>query len=144
VCVPRKSRAPIPAFERPSRARRAIASLTSVSRHCDSQRRLARDPGDRARVQWDAVDMYRFTDDGKISQEWAADDMATFASQLGALLLPWRLGTSHATGVTDYGFPGFERRLVAARSPDARNSTRDPRTHGSVTSPLWLASREGG
>jgi len=40
-------------------------------------------------VKWDAVDIYRATDDGKISEEWAADDMATFASQLGALLLPW-------------------------------------------------------
>jgi predicted ester cyclase len=40
-------------------------------------------------VQWDAVDIYRVTDDGKISEEWAADDMATFASQLGAVLLPW-------------------------------------------------------
>jgi SnoaL-like domain len=26
---------------------------------------------------------------GKISEEWAADDMAAFASQLGALQLPW-------------------------------------------------------
>ena len=40
-------------------------------------------------VQWDAVDIYRVTDDGKISEEWAADDMATFASQLGAVVLPW-------------------------------------------------------
>jgi len=27
--------------------------------------------------------------DGKIGEEWAADDMATFASQLGAVVLPW-------------------------------------------------------
>ena len=40
-------------------------------------------------VRWDAVDIYRVTDDGKISEEWAADDMATFASQLGAFSLPW-------------------------------------------------------
>jgi steroid delta-isomerase-like uncharacterized protein len=40
-------------------------------------------------VQWDAVDIYRVTDDGKISEEWAADDLATFASQLGAVSLPW-------------------------------------------------------
>ena len=40
-------------------------------------------------VQWDAVDIYRVTGDGKISEEWAADDMATFASQLGAVSLPW-------------------------------------------------------
>jgi len=40
-------------------------------------------------VTWDAVDIYRIEDDGKISEEWAADDMAAFASQLGALQLPW-------------------------------------------------------
>jgi predicted ester cyclase len=40
-------------------------------------------------VSWDAVDIYRVEDDGKISEEWAADDMAAFASQLGALQLPW-------------------------------------------------------
>jgi predicted ester cyclase len=40
-------------------------------------------------VRWDAVDIYRVDDDGKISEEWAADDMAAFASQLGALQLPW-------------------------------------------------------
>jgi len=40
-------------------------------------------------VQWDAVDIYRVTDEGKISEEWAADDLATFASQLGAVVLPW-------------------------------------------------------
>src|SRR6476660_702924 len=40
-------------------------------------------------VSWDAVDLYRVEDDGKISEEWAAEDMAAFASQLGALQLPW-------------------------------------------------------
>ena len=40
-------------------------------------------------VTWDAVDIYRVDDDGKISEEWASDDMATFASQLGAIQLPW-------------------------------------------------------
>jgi predicted ester cyclase len=40
-------------------------------------------------VSWDAVDIYRVEDTGKISEEWAADDMAAFASQLGALRLPW-------------------------------------------------------
>jgi predicted ester cyclase len=41
------------------------------------------------RVQWDAVDIYRVTDDGKISEEWASDDMAAFGNQLGAFTLPW-------------------------------------------------------
>jgi predicted ester cyclase len=40
-------------------------------------------------VSWDAVDIYRVEDTGKISEEWAADDMAAFAGQLGALRLPW-------------------------------------------------------
>ena len=46
-------------------------------------------PATRKPVTWDAVDIYRVEDDGKISEEWAADDMAAFASQLGALQLPW-------------------------------------------------------
>ncbi len=41
------------------------------------------------RVTWDAVDIYRVNDAGKITEEWAADDMAAFASQLGAFTLPW-------------------------------------------------------
>jgi predicted ester cyclase len=40
-------------------------------------------------VQWDAVDIYRVRDDGKISEEWAADDLTTFARQLGTVVLPW-------------------------------------------------------
>ena len=46
-------------------------------------------PATGRRVKWDAVDIYRVTDDGKISEEWASDDMAAFASQLGAFSLPW-------------------------------------------------------
>ncbi|HEX6393805.1 MAG TPA: ester cyclase [Acidimicrobiales bacterium] len=46
-------------------------------------------PNTGRRVQWDAVDIYRVNDDGKISEEWALDDMASFASQLGAISLPW-------------------------------------------------------
>lgn len=40
-------------------------------------------------VTWNAVDIYRVTDEGKISEEWAADDLAAFGSQLGAFSLPW-------------------------------------------------------
>jgi predicted ester cyclase len=40
-------------------------------------------------VQWDAVDIYRVTDDERISEEWASDDMAAFGNQLGAFTLPW-------------------------------------------------------
>ena len=40
-------------------------------------------------VRWDAVDIYRVTDDGKISEQWAFEDMAAILSQLGAAKLPW-------------------------------------------------------
>ena len=46
-------------------------------------------PATGRRVQWNAIDIYRVTDDGKINEEWAADDMAAFGSQLGAFSLPW-------------------------------------------------------
>jgi predicted ester cyclase len=39
-------------------------------------------------VRWGAVDIYRITD-GKISEEWAADDIATIMIQLGAFTPPW-------------------------------------------------------
>jgi steroid delta-isomerase-like uncharacterized protein len=40
-------------------------------------------------VQWDAVDIYRVTDDGKISEQWAFEDLAAILSQVGAVSLPW-------------------------------------------------------
>ena len=40
-------------------------------------------------VRWDAVDIYRVTDDGRISEQWAFEDMAAILSQLGAVILPW-------------------------------------------------------
>jgi steroid delta-isomerase-like uncharacterized protein len=40
-------------------------------------------------VQWDAVDVYRVNDDGKISEQWAFEDMAAILSQVGAVSLPW-------------------------------------------------------
>jgi predicted ester cyclase len=40
-------------------------------------------------VRWDAVDIYRVDKAGKISEEWAVDDLAAVASQLGAITLPW-------------------------------------------------------
>ncbi len=39
-------------------------------------------------VQWNAIDVYRITD-GKIIEEWAADDMVTIGHQLGAFTPPW-------------------------------------------------------
>jgi predicted ester cyclase len=40
------------------------------------------------RVRWDAVDVYRLRD-GKIAEEWAADDMAAILHQVGAYTPPW-------------------------------------------------------
>ncbi len=40
------------------------------------------------RVRWDAVDVYRLTD-GKISEEWAADDLTAILHQVGAYTPPW-------------------------------------------------------
>jgi predicted ester cyclase len=40
------------------------------------------------KVRWDAVDVYRIKD-GKITEEWAADDMAAILDQVGAFTPPW-------------------------------------------------------
>jgi steroid delta-isomerase-like uncharacterized protein len=45
-------------------------------------------PADGKPVRWSAVDIYRVTD-GKISEEWAADDIASIMIQLGAFTPPW-------------------------------------------------------
>jgi predicted ester cyclase len=39
-------------------------------------------------VRWDAVDVYRVRD-GKISEEWAADDLTAILSAVGAYKAPW-------------------------------------------------------
>jgi predicted ester cyclase len=40
-------------------------------------------------IRWDAIDVYRIQD-GKISEEWAADDLAAFIDQLNVARLPWK------------------------------------------------------
>jgi predicted ester cyclase len=40
-------------------------------------------------IRWDSVDIYKITDDGKISEQWSFQDMAAILSQLGAVKLPW-------------------------------------------------------
>jgi steroid delta-isomerase-like uncharacterized protein len=40
-------------------------------------------------VQWDAVDIYRINDAGKISEQWAFEDLAAILSQVGGVKLPW-------------------------------------------------------
>jgi predicted ester cyclase len=40
-------------------------------------------------IRWDSLDIYKVTDDGKISEQWSFQDMAAILSQLGAAKLPW-------------------------------------------------------
>jgi len=46
-------------------------------------------PATDRRIQWDAVDIYRVTDDRRISEQWAFEDLAAILSQAGAISLPW-------------------------------------------------------
>jgi len=46
-------------------------------------------PASGRNFRWDAVDIYRINEDGKISEQWAFEDMAAIGSQLGAFSLPW-------------------------------------------------------
>ena len=45
-------------------------------------------PATGRRVRWDAVDIYRLSD-GKIAEEWAADDSTAILHQVGAYKPPW-------------------------------------------------------
>ena len=45
-------------------------------------------PASGKHVQWDAVDVYRVKD-GKIAEEWAADDLLAFVYGVGAYTPPW-------------------------------------------------------
>ncbi len=45
-------------------------------------------PASGRRVKWDAVDVYRVAD-GKIAEEWAADDLLAFVYGVGAYTPPW-------------------------------------------------------
>jgi steroid delta-isomerase-like uncharacterized protein len=40
-------------------------------------------------IQWDAVDIYRVDDEGKITEQWAFEDFAAILSQAGGVKLPW-------------------------------------------------------
>ena len=45
-------------------------------------------PASGTAIQWNAVDIYRIRD-GRISEEWAADDIAAIMNQLGVFKPPW-------------------------------------------------------
>jgi steroid delta-isomerase-like uncharacterized protein len=45
-------------------------------------------PASGRQVKWDAVDVYRVAD-GKIAEEWAADDLLAFVYGVGAYTPPW-------------------------------------------------------
>jgi predicted ester cyclase len=40
-------------------------------------------------LQWDAVDIYRIDDTGKITEQWAFEDFAAILSQAAGVKLPW-------------------------------------------------------
>ena len=46
-------------------------------------------PASERSARWNAVDIYRVRD-GRISEEWAADDIAAIMNQLGAFTPPWK------------------------------------------------------
>jgi predicted ester cyclase len=46
-------------------------------------------PATGSPVQWDAVDIYRINDAGRISEQWAFEDLAAVLSQVGGVKLPW-------------------------------------------------------
>jgi steroid delta-isomerase-like uncharacterized protein len=50
-------------------------------------------PASGKHVRWDAVDVYRVTD-GKIAEEWAADDLLAFVYGVGAYTPPWLMQKS--------------------------------------------------
>ena len=50
-------------------------------------------PASGRHVRWDAVDVYRVAD-GKIAEEWAADDLLAFVYGVGAYTPPWLLQQS--------------------------------------------------
>ena len=45
-------------------------------------------PATGREVRWDAVDIYRLSD-GKIAEEWAADDFTAILYEVGAYKPPW-------------------------------------------------------
>ena len=45
-------------------------------------------PASGKHVKWDAIDNYRVVD-GKIAEEWAADDLLAFVYGVGAYTPPW-------------------------------------------------------
>ena len=45
-------------------------------------------PASAKHVKWDAIDNYRVVD-GKIAEEWAADDLLAFVYGVGAYTPPW-------------------------------------------------------
>jgi predicted ester cyclase len=48
-------------------------------------------PATGRRVRWEEVDVYRVSN-GKIVDEWAADDMLAVLANLGVYTPPWLVG----------------------------------------------------
>jgi predicted ester cyclase len=56
--------------------------------HATHQGDLVGIPPTGRTVKWDAVDVYHLTD-GKISEEWAVDDLLAILQNIGYVSVPW-------------------------------------------------------
>jgi predicted ester cyclase len=74
-------------LKQPDQVTLSTGSSRSGQRGCATGATLGV-PADGKPVRWSAVDIYRVTD-GKISEEWAADDIASIMVQVGAFTPPW-------------------------------------------------------
>ena len=86
-------------------------------------------------VRWDAVDIYRVTDDGRISEQWAFEDLAAILSQVGRDRPA--VGRLTRTSSTDTTRP---RTVVTARE-STMNAIDSDGSHGSRASPTTPRSR---
>jgi len=68
----------------PGRDREQRPRGVASGRQCTAHGNLARHPATGLPVHWDAVDIYRVNDAGKISEQWAFEDLAAVLSQVAA------------------------------------------------------------
>src|SRR6266852_5280569 len=68
--------------------REQVAGLVSAVVEGTHKGDLLGIPASGRHVRWDAVDVYRVAD-GKIAEEWAADDLLAFVYGVGAYTPPW-------------------------------------------------------
>jgi hypothetical protein len=92
-------------------------------------------PANGKPVRWDAVDLYRVTD-GKISEEWAADDVAAIMAQIGAFSPQVLARTASKDGELPVS--------VAEQEPGIRGAIRSWRYAARTAEGIFSALRSGG